>query len=153
MSTTFLGPLLSPPRGEMALPTSPAHRRDDSPDQQDQTTTQGALLVVGLVRTPDDTPLEHKLTELLLPHYLKRLTQAVRRGDTLCRIGSTRIGVVCLGVSGWSPLSELLTRLNRAVGPAVPLPGAEGYAAVSITAVLTDDAIRHLKSLHQSETE
>ncbi|GLY33234.1 hypothetical protein [Kineosporia sp. NBRC 101731] len=153
MSTTFLGPLLSPPRGEMVLAGSPGHRNDDPPERQKQTTTQGALLVLGLVRAPDDTPLEHPLTELLLPHYRKRLARAVRRGDTLYRVGSTRIGVVCLGVSNWSQLSELLARLHRAVGPAVPLPGAEGYAAVSMTAVLSDDALQRLRSLHQSVTE
>ncbi|GAB6900711.1 hypothetical protein JCM9957A_38010 [Kineosporia succinea] len=153
MFTTNDARIPLPPRSELALPGARARRRDDVSGQERPAPARGALLVIKVVRTPDESPLQQSLVELVLPRYAIRLGTAVRQEDRLEHIGDTCLGMTCLGVSDWQPLSQLLTRLHRAAGPPLALSGGEGYAAVSITAVLADDAVRRLRFLQQSATE
>jgi hypothetical protein len=110
----------------------------------------GALLIVEVEERSAGRSPGPALVDAALSGYANLLTPAIRTGDTLYRIGDDKLGLVCLGVPDWQALSMLLDRLRDLTNSLTSLPDWDGYATVSITAVLAEDAAHGLRLLEES---
>lgn len=139
------GYLLRPPQDVPNSTFLPSARR--SPDLNDRPVQYGAVVLAGVVQTSDQGRIETGLAEPLLSSYAARLRELVRARDVMRRIGPDRVAVACLGVTDWQELSALLERLHRSVSSPLPLPDGIGYATLSITGMLAQDAVERLLDL------